>query len=150
MDGSRNYQIVPLKRFETSYVSFVKKYYKKDKKSKNNFLVVINGFLRQLEVDPNSNYLDCLGKKVPSSDESFPKGVTQEIFKFRKIRFSTPGLTKQALFGRFMYVIYEKEKIVFPLWVYTHAEHPKRPHERELHQEFALIKNYIEDSFGDN
>ena len=137
MDGSSNYQIVQLIRFEDSYRKLIKNHYKRDTKSRELFQSQINGFISKMLENPSSTDL--------SDDENFPKGAFVRGYNFRKIRFRMPGLDGSASLGRLMYVIFEEKKLIFPLWVYTHAEFPKRPHDADLRQEFVLIKNYIEE-----
>ncbi|WP_202895817.1 hypothetical protein [Iningainema tapete] len=97
---------------------------------------LVEDIIAQLRENPGSH---------PSSeDEGFPKGCYQPVFKFRKIKFGMPELQGAAECGRLMYVIHEEQCIVYLLWVYTHAEFPKRPSDDDLRREFTTIQQTAE------
>ena len=50
-----------------------------------------------------------------------------------------------------MYVVHQASCSVYPIWVYTHEEYPKRPSDQELKEQFAIIEemNIVDvDSLG--
>ena len=51
-----------------------------------------------------------------------------------------PELQGIAEYGRLIYVIHEELCIVYLVWVYTHKEFRKRPHDDDLRKEFTIIE----------
>ena len=71
--------------------------------------------------------------------ENFPKGAYKPDFEFRKIRFLMPELQGASRRGRFMYVVHQNSCSVYPVWVYTHEEYPKRPSDQDLKEQLTII-----------
>ncbi|RUS95598.1 hypothetical protein DSM106972_089540 [Dulcicalothrix desertica PCC 7102] len=138
MSGCEAYQIVPLKRFETSLKKVIKSHYRKNERARSSFLELVDYYIEQLRENPGSNPF--------SEDESFPKGCYDSKFKFRKIKFKTPELDGAAGCGRLMYVLCEEKCTVYLVWVYTHEEFEKRPPEDDLRSEFTTIQENVEES----
>lgn len=136
MIGCEAYRIELLETFEISLEKLIKSHYRKNERARNSFEELVNDYIGQLPENPSSNSF--------SEDESFPKGAYRSDFKFRKIRFRTPGLDGAAKKGRFMYVVNETRRIVHLFWIYTHAEYPKRPSDDELRKGFAIIQQEAE------
>lgn len=127
-DGCGGYQIRRLAKFETSYADLLKKHYRKDKKGREEFIKLVEDYIGELESSPCS---DCV-----SDEEIFPADTADPDFDFRKKRWrNLPRLQGCAKFGRLMFVVYHPQKIVYLVWIYTHAEYQKpksRPPEKDL------------------
>lgn len=137
--GSNNYQIRHSPKFDSSYRSLLKQHYRKDNKAGRKFEGLIDKFLGTLEVDPCSNITDL---------QSFPSNTAQKGFELRKIRYRMPGLQGAAKYGRLLFVVNHPKRIVWLLWVFTHAEfgEPKgQPSDKELKAEINLAKQRIND-----
>lgn len=104
---------------------------KKNKRARDSFEVLINGYIDTLSKDPLFD---------DSDSENFPKGAYKPDFEFRKIRFFMPELQGASRRGRFMYVVHQASCSVYPIWVYTHEEYSKRPSDQELKEQFAIIE----------
>jgi hypothetical protein len=88
-------------------------------------------------------YIETLAKDPffdESDSENFPKGAYKPDFEFRKIRFLMSELQGASRKGRFMYVVHQASCSVYPVWIYTHKEYPKRPSDQELKEQFAIIE----------
>lgn len=142
MSGCENYQIRPLERFNSSYIRLIKNHYRRNARARNSFEKLIESYIEELRKNPSSNQI--------SNDESFPKGCSNQVFQFRKIRFKAPELQGAARYGRLMYVVYEPRCVVYLVWVYTHEEfgtkNCQRPLDSDLRQEFTAIQEDIEQS----
>jgi len=136
VSGCETYQIVLLERFEGSLQKLIKSHYRKNERARNSFLELIEYFISELRKNPGSCPL--------SEDEGFPKGCHQPVFKFRKIRFDMPELQGATGCGRLIYVIHEELCIVYLVWVYTHKEFRRRPHDDDLRREFLIIQQNAE------
>jgi hypothetical protein len=132
--------------FNRDQNQLLKAHYRKDKKSRYVFEQLVESYLDQITAAPYVESVQYLTIRGGIENESFPKNAQQEGFNFRKVRFLMPGLTKLARYGRLMYVVYDAEFLIFPISIYTHLEYPKRPPDKELKHEFALIKAYIEEN----
>ena len=104
---------------------------KKNKRARDSFETLIQKYIETLAKDP---FFD------ESDSENFPKGAYKPDFEFRKIRFLMPELQGASRQGRFMYVVHQASCSVYPIWVYTHEEYPKRPSDQELKEQFAIIE----------
>ena len=138
MSGCETYQIMRLKRFETSFKKLIKSHYRKNERARDSFLELVEDFIEQLQENPGSNSF--------SEDEGFPKGCYDQKFKFRKIKFKAPELDGAARYGRLMYVLNEPQRIVYLVWIYTHEEFSKRPPDDDLRDEFVDIQKNAEQS----
>lgn len=141
-NGFQGYQIRRLKKFERTYELLIKSHYRRDKKSRGEFENLINSFIEELE---NSECPEELGEKEP-----FPNKTAQDDLDLRKKRWKKlPGLQGAARYGRLIFVVNKNLKIVYLVWIYTHAEYqePKsRPPDKELMQELLNINNLKEES----
>lgn len=131
MPGCEIYSIRPLPKFEISLVKLVKTHYKKNKRARDSFETLIQNYGETLAKDPLFD---------DSDSENFPKGAYKTDFEFRKIRFFMPELQGASRKGRFMYVVHQASCSVYPVWIYTHKEYPKRPSDQELKEQFAIIE----------
>ena len=131
MPGCEIYSIRPLQKFEISLVKLVKTHYKKNKRARDSFETLIQKYIETLAKDPLFD---------ESDSENFPKGAYKPDFEFRKIRFLMPELQGASRQGRFMYVVHQASCSVYPVWIYTHEEYPKRPSDQELKEQFAIIE----------
>ena len=104
---------------------------KKNKRARDSFETLIQKYIETLAKDP---FFD------ESDSENFPKGAYKPDFEFRKIRFLMPELQGASRQGRFMYVVHQASCSVYPVWIYTHEEYPKRPSDQELKEQFAIIE----------
>lgn len=77
-NGSNNYQIRRLKKFDITYEALIKKHYRKDTKGRKEFQELVEDYLKKLEFDPCS---DCISDKEP-----FPSDTAEQDFEFRKKR----------------------------------------------------------------
>ena len=131
MSGCEIYSMRPLPKFKLSLIKLVKTHYKKNKRARDSFETLIQKYIETLAKDP---FFD------ESDSENFPKGAYKTDFEFRKIRFFMPELQGASRKGRFMYVVYQASCSVYPVWIYTHEEYPKRPSDQELKEQFAIIE----------
>ena len=69
----------------------------------------------------------------------FLKVLTNQILNLEKFGF----LCRK---GRFMYVVHQASCSVYPVWVYTHEEYPKRPSDQELKEQLTIIEMNIVES----
>lgn len=138
-NGSNNYQIRRLKKFEITYEALIKKHYRKDTKGRKEFQELVENYLRELEISPCS---DCV-----SDNEPFPSNTAEQDFEFRKKRWRRlPRLQGAARFGRLLFIVCHSKRIVYLIWIYTHAEYqePKsRPPDKDLKVEVNLIKEEV-------
>ena len=138
-DGSNKYQIRRLGKFKDTYRALVKKHYRRDAKAKEKFEHLVENFLKEVEASPCSAHV--------SDPESFPASTAEQGFEFRKKRWrGLPGLQGAARYGRLLFVVYHPKKIVYLVWIYTHAEYqePKsRPPDKELKFEVNFVKQEI-------
>lgn len=138
-NGSNKYRIRKLNKFETSHQALIKKHYRKDTKGKKEFVALIEDYERQIEVDPCSN---CV-----SDPEPFPSNTAGQDLEFRKKRWPRlPRLQGAARFGRLLFIVCRSKRIVYLIWVYTHAEfqEPKsRPPDKELKAEINFVKQEL-------
>lgn len=104
---------------------------KKNKRARDSFETLIQKYIETLAKDP---FFD------ESDSENFPKGAYKPDFEFRKIRFLMPELQGASRQSRFMYVVHQASCSVYPVWIYTHEEYPKRPSDQELKEQFAIIE----------
>ena len=138
-DGSNKYKIRRLGKFEDTYRALVKRHYRRDAKAKEKFEYLVEEFVKEAENNPCSN---CV-----SDPEPFPGSTAEQGFEFRKKRWRRlPGLQGAARFGRLLFVVYHPKKIVYLVWIYTHAEYQEsksRPPDKELKFEVNFIKQEI-------
>ncbi|MDL5048348.1 hypothetical protein QQ054_20270 [Oscillatoria amoena NRMC-F 0135] len=111
----------------------IKKHYRKNTQAKQELEELIDNYLLQLEVNPCSSTV--------SDDEGFPKGTAESDFEFRKKRWRRlPGLQGAARYGRLLFVVCHPKKIVYLVWIYTHAEFELRPPDKELKEQINFAK----------
>ena len=110
---------------------------KKNKRARDSFETLIQNYTETLAKDP---FFD------ESDSENFPKGAYKPDFEFRKIRFLMPELQGASRRGRFMYVVHQASCSVYPIWVYTHEEYPKRPSDQDLREQLTIIEMNIVES----
>lgn len=104
VNGSNNYQIRCLGKFESTYQALIKKHYRRDAKAKGKFEQLVEEFIKEAENNPCSN---CV-----SDPEPFPAGTANQGFEFRKKRWRRlPGLRGAARFGRLLFVVYHPKKL---------------------------------------
>lgn len=140
VNGSANYQIKRLAKFDTTYKALVKKHYRRDAKAKAEFEQLIEDFVsKELTVNPCSDSV--------SNPEPFPSDTSEQDFEFRKKRWRRlPGLRGAARFGRLLFVVYHPKRMVYLIWIYTHAEYQEpnsRPPDKELKVEVNLVKQEV-------
>lgn len=131
MSGCEIYSMRPLPKFKLSLIRLVKTHYKKNKRARDSFETLIQ------------NYTPFFDE---SDSENFPKGAYKPDFEFRKIRFLMPELQGASRRGRFMYVVHQASCSVYPVWVYTHEEYPKRPSDHDLKEQLTIIEMNIVES----
>ncbi len=134
MSGCKTYSMRPLEKFSLSLNKVVKSHYKKNVRARDSFQALVKSYIEILREDP---FFDN------SNSENFPKGCYKPDFDFRKIRFSMPELEGASRLGRFMYVVHKASCSVFPMWVYTHEEYPKRPSDSEIENQLFIIEQQI-------
>lgn len=140
MLSSQTYQIVTWHKFETTRDNLVKAHYKRNKKKGSEFNTLLDDFLKGLTIDPRPQDADC--EPCPNKSNLPPD------CEFRKMKWrGFPGLEGSARYGRLLYLVFENKKLVYPLWVYTHAEYgdlKARPPAKEIRQELtAAIRDAL-------
>lgn len=113
---SNNYQIRLLPKFEITYKALLKKHYRKDRKGAEEFKQLVEDLIEELKINPCSDLIaDLL---------AFPSNTAEQGFEFRKKRWRRlPKLKGAARFGRLIYLVCLPKKIVYLIWIYTHAEY---------------------------
>lgn len=117
MSETDKYSIRPSTSYERHLTTLLKAHYKRDKKSGQEFLKLLNSIFTLLEHEPLA-----VGDR-----ERWPRGTYQEGWDLRKVRFNMPGLHGQAREGRFVYLVNPEECVVVPLIPYTHKQYASRP-----------------------
>lgn len=74
------------------------------------------------------------------------KVLTNQILNLEKFGFFMPELQGASRRGRFMYVVHQASCSVYPVWVYTHEEYPKRPSDHDLKEQLTIIEMNIVES----
>jgi hypothetical protein len=116
VDGCKNYQIKRLNKFETTYKALLKNHYHKNRQDLILFEKMFQSYLANLENDPCS--------KEFSDEEQFPNGTAEQGYFLRKKRWrNLPGLRGVARFGRLIFLVCNPKKVVYLMWIYTHADH---------------------------
>lgn len=138
-NGSTNYQIKHLTKFDRTYAALIKKYYRKNAKAREEFEQIIADYKKELEINP------CLDSV--SDAEPFPANTAEPDFDFRKKRWRRlPGLQGAARLGRLLFIVCHSRKTVYLMWIYTHAEYQEpnsRPSDKELKAEINFLKEEI-------
>lgn len=133
--GSTSYQIKPLKKFEKTFQALIKTHYRKDKEARSEFEALIASFVQQLANEPCCHSAERM---------AFPGQWQPEGWELRKQRWRRlPGLRGQAAFGRLIYVVCHPEKMIYLVWLYTHAEFGKpksQPPSKELNRVLRSIE----------
>lgn len=144
MNGSQLYQIKFLQKFEKTYKELIKKHYKKNKKAQKEFCNLIQNFLE------NQAFLENPSSQDFSDSLNFPSDTAEEGFEFRKKRWRRlPSLQGAARFGRLIFLIYHPRKIVYLVWIYTHAEFQKpksQPPDKDLKRQINLAKQNLQEN----
>jgi len=135
VDGSSNYQIKRLRKFDSTFQQVVKKHYRKDKKNLKRFIETVERHIElELAVEPCDTSV--------SDAEPFPKTSAVEGFELRKKRWrNLPGLQGKSKYGRLIFLVDKAAMIVYLVWFYTHAEFPSRPPDKSLKIEISQITN---------
>jgi len=127
-NGCKNYQVKNLHKFETTYKDLLKNHYRKNQQDRSLFENMFSSYLENLENDPCS--------KEVSDKESFPNGTAEQGYFLRKKRWrNLPGLRGTARFGRLIFLVCDPKKVVYLIWIYTHADHSdqkSRPSDKDL------------------
>ncbi|MBA3923344.1 MAG: hypothetical protein H0X31_17280 [Nostocaceae cyanobacterium] len=114
----------------------IKKHYRKNSQARAEFEHLVEEYLKNIEIEPCSSLV--------SDPESFPGNTADSDLEFRKKRWRRlPGLQGAARFGRLLFVVCHSKRIVYLVWIYTHAEFQEpnsRPPDRELATEINLVK----------
>jgi hypothetical protein len=136
--NSSTYEVIRREKFEVTFERLCKSHYRKDKKSKESFVSLVNSFLESLKTQPRPP--EALQEPIPARN-CLPEGC-----EFRKMKWrSLPGLRGSAKYGRLLYMIFEDQKLVYPFWIYTHAEFGKpksRPPAKEILKEIKDAVNF--------
>ncbi|BAQ63772.1 hypothetical protein [Geminocystis sp. NIES-3709] len=122
MNGSTLYLLEQTVYFEKSFQKLVKTYKSQDEKIR---------FSQNI-----SNYLDALiiNPYPPQArTEPLPSGLklSQEWRFYKLVIVIAKGASGQI---RIMYLLNEKDKIIKPLWIYSHQQFTKRPPDKEIKQ----------------
>lgn len=115
MTGSNPFSISRVQVFERTLKTFVGKYSKGERPKLTQCIL---GLLNDLSLDPF---------RAGSSEEPFPDGlgIDRTVMSFRKFRLRyAKGASGQL---RLIYLVFPEERILTPLWIYSHEEYVKRP-----------------------
>ncbi len=136
-DGCKNYQLKNLRKFETTYKDLLKNHYRKSRQDKILFEEMFLSYLDNLEKYPCS--------KEVSDEEKFPNGTAEQGYFLRKKRWTNlPGLQGRARLGRLIFLVCDPIKVVYLIWIYTHADQSDqklRPSDKELRALILEAKN---------
>ncbi len=127
MTGSLRFSLEATDQFNRTFRRLAK-----SKAYGNDFKDVVGEVLRGLLHDPYPSN---------SRDEPLPRGTRiPEPWTFHKLTIKIgPGASGQL---RLVYLVNETDRIVKPLWIYSHEQFKKRPPDREIH---GSIKEVFED-----
>ena len=115
MTGSNPFSISRVHVFERTLKTFVGKYSKGERPKLKQCIV---GLLNDLSLDPF---------RAGSLEEPFPDGlgIDRTVMSFRKFRLRyAKGASGQL---RLIYLVFPEERILAPIWIYSHEEYVKRP-----------------------
>lgn len=127
MNGSDSYRIVRSKKFERDYDSFIKRHYRKDKRSRRAFEELVDATLDRLRNGPDLQQDFAMtrvrdGEKDPNFTDRFYK------VSWRRL----PGIRGLAGCGRLIYAVNETEKTVTIACLYSHDEVADQPSSKDL------------------
>lgn len=110
------YQVKPTAKFKSSLQELIKKHYRKKPADEAKFRKLVGNFLKALADTP-----------ICADVEGFPDKAYIEGCELRKKRWgSAPGLRGSVGKVRLVFLINHPQETVYPLWIYTHAEHSGR------------------------
>ena len=115
MTGSNPFSISRVNVFERTLKTFVGKYSKGERPKLKQ---CIAGLLNDLSLDPF---------RAGSAEEPLPDGLglDRAVMSFRKFRLRyAKGASGQL---RLIYIVFLEERILTPIWIYSHEEYVKRP-----------------------
>lgn len=127
---SPRFRIEKTQQFERSIKKISKSYKSSAEKAK--FGLFVTDILKSLLDQPRPS--DSSPEPLPAKSQ-LPEGWT--LYKLRQKRGQ--GASGQI---RLIYLINEPERVIKPLWIYTHAQYAKRPPDADLSQ---VLKESLED-----
>lgn len=140
MKDSDKYQIRFSPNYESNLRALIKTHYKKNKSKKNkliSFIKLLEEFYDELEENPCD---DKVARKEPLSEK-----IVNKEFELRKKRWrNLPGLDGSAAYGRLIYLVDLKAKLVHLLFIYTHKEYSSpnsRPSNKEIENKILIAKS---------
>ncbi|MGK7961098.1 type II toxin-antitoxin system RelE family toxin [Crocosphaera sp.] len=107
-------------QFEKSFKKLVKSY--KSKSQQVEFVNFISNYLDEITNNPYPN---------KSRSESLPNGLKlpQEWVLYKLRIMFAKGASGQI---RMLYLVNEQDRIIKPLWIYSHKQFAKRPPEQDI------------------
>jgi hypothetical protein len=133
VNGSKKSLIRPSEIFKRTQQKLLRDRYRKNKTGGDNFVKLIKEIIQELMDHPRlREFVPTTGGVVRAHLEPFPKGSSREGYELWKLELNMPQLQGGAEKGRLIYLLNVTRKEVTLLWIYTHAEHKKRPPDREL------------------
>jgi len=128
--SSPRFRIEKTRQFERS-IKKISKFYKSSSE-KAKFGLFVTDILKSLLGQPHPS--DSSPEPLPAKSQ-LPEGWT--LHKLRQKR--GPGASGQI---RLIYLINEPERVIKPLWIYTHEQYSKRPPDSEL---LEVLREALED-----
>jgi hypothetical protein len=124
VNNSSNYEIIESPKFQRSIILFKKDHYgKRNSQGEKEFNKIIEDYIENLK----------LGIFSDSDIETFPHGIAEDGYEFRKKRWTRlPRLDGASRLGRLIYLIYYPKNLVCLLWFYSHQEFTKQPPDKEF------------------
>jgi len=135
VSGCARYNLQVTSTFESWLKRLLDVHYFDDAIGRSRFTTFLDQAFRQLESNPR--------KIVGAKPEPWPPGRRSSMhgLEFYKLYFSMPRLTASARQGRLMYLVHERECLVYLVWIYTHADFNTRPPDKDLKPLLADLRS---------
>ncbi len=136
MSGSPGYRLEIAPSFEASILAFEKEHYKKDGLGKSQ--------LRDLLVTTTKSLYD-FPTVAGCRQERFPEAVKANCvgWEMHKVEFSAPRQAGAARQGRYVFLVNRVEKLIVPLYVYSHGQFKMRIPDAPLAQLVKAVTGEI-------
>lgn len=146
VNNCNNYQVKRSQSFERTYDALIKKHYHKNRQALDKFKKLIEEYENDVAKSPCSPEV--------SNPEPYPHGTSEDGYELRKKRWTRlPGLDGSARFGRLIFLVYHPKKIIYFIWIYTHAQYSEpnsRPPDPELKNKIDSAKEEISNELTSN
>lgn len=122
MTGSSDFRLELGPSFEPSLLTFERATYgRHDKNGREEFRALVARMLIDVMAWPR--IAGCKPEPFPSK---VGHDLTSEGWTFFKLEFSTPRASGSARQGRFMFMVHQRDQLIVPVYIYSHAQFPGR------------------------